>query len=64
MTNKQFTVQIPWVPASLATMWHPTDRTGPFAVLSRGAFADEVSAILWAQLHLNGTPYRVVRIGE
>jgi hypothetical protein len=32
-----------------ATKWHPTTSTGPFAVLTRGAFDTEREALLWAR---------------
>jgi len=52
-----WTVIIPFVPSEFATEWHPTESTGQFAVLSRGAFYTEADAIRWAREHLRGTPY-------
>lgn len=54
-----YTVCIPWVPYPHATEWHPTDPTGPFAVLTRGAFPTYDAAIDWARTHLDGAPYSV-----
>jgi len=45
--------------SSTPTEWHPTEATGPFAVLSRGAFATEAEAHEWARTHLAGQPYSV-----
>jgi hypothetical protein len=36
--------------------WHPTETTGPFAVLSRGAFPSKWEAEAWAQEELQGAP--------
>lgn len=52
-----YTVIVPYVAPEFQTEWHPTENTGPFAILSRGAFKSEASAIAWARAHLNGTPY-------
>ena len=52
-----WSVIIPHVPAPYRTQWHPTESTGPFRELSRGAFRTQVEAIRWAQSHLDGTPY-------
>lgn len=57
-----YTVVVPWV-GSGATQWHPTDKTGPFCILTRGAFETEAEAIDWGREHLNGCPYSVKRIG-
>lgn len=54
-----FTIVIPFVPRQYATPMHPTEETGPFATLTRGAFPDIGSAIEWARTHLNGTPYTI-----
>lgn len=56
---RYWSVLIPYVPRAFATEWHPTEPTGPFAVLSRGVFPSEGSAIMWAQANLGGTPYQV-----
>jgi hypothetical protein len=50
-----YTVIIPY--SETPTPWHPTDRTGPFAVLSRGAFAYPHQAHAWAHARLEGQPY-------
>lgn len=55
-----YTVLIPW--SDSPTKWHPTDRTGPFAVLSRGAFSCESEAHEWARETLEGQPYELKRI--
>ena len=56
-----FTVRIPHVEAG-ATQWHPTTSTGPFSVLSRGAFKTAKQARAWADKHLNKRPYGVVQV--
>jgi hypothetical protein len=44
---------IPWEPdATKRTRWHPTEPTGPFATLSRGAFYATDAAHTWAKQHL------------
>jgi hypothetical protein len=55
-----YTVLVPWSPRP--TAWHPTDKTGPFSVLSRGAFKTRREATIWARDHLAGEPYKVKRI--
>ena len=62
--NPYWTVIVPPVPVQYRTSWHPTERFGPFAVLSRGAFPTEAEAIEWGQKHLNGTPYTVRQVTE
>lgn len=59
-----FTIVIPYVPAEFATMWHPTEDTGPFAKLTRGNFKTVGEAITWAQKKLNGTPYEIKLITD
>lgn len=46
-----YTVIVGW--SDQPTQWHPTDRTGPFAALSRGAFPTERAAMDWARTHLD-----------
>lgn len=41
------------------TRWHPTESTGPFKVLSRGAFATREDAHAWAGNNLANQPYEV-----
>ncbi len=41
------------------TQWHPTERTGPFETIQRGAFPTQRAAHHWARLHLGGKHYRV-----
>ncbi len=54
-----FTVVIPW--SDSPTSWHPTQKTGPFATLTRGAFATEEQAHEWARAHLSSQPYTLRR---
>lgn len=56
-----WTVLIPWTPTG-RTEWHPDSPTGPFAVLTRGAFPTARAAHAWAAAHLGGAPYRLRRI--
>jgi hypothetical protein len=58
--RRYFTLSVPWVPAPLATEWHPTESAGPFATLTRGSFATFAEAVAWARAHLAGAPYSVV----
>jgi hypothetical protein len=59
-----FTLSVPHVPNHLATGWHPTDSTGPFAILQRGAFKTFEEALVWGRDHLGGMPYSVKEITE
>lgn len=59
MSEKKFTILVPFVPHEFRTEWHPTEDVGPFAVLNRGAFGTIGEAITWAREHLNGTPYSI-----
>lgn len=54
-----FTVVIPWVPREFQTEFHPTEQTGPFSTLTRGAFGTYAEAITWGRHSLAGTPYGV-----
>jgi hypothetical protein len=54
-----FTVSIPYAGLG-ASQWHPTDSTGPWSTLTRGAFETIAEAHEWAKDHLNGHPYEVV----
>lgn len=55
-----FTVEIPWEPdASKRTSWHPYQATGPFSVLTRGAFALAGEADQWARQNLGQTSYTI-----
>ena len=56
---RYYSVIVHYVEPRLATVWHPTESTGPFATLSRGAFRTEAQAEQWAQDHLQGTPYHI-----
>lgn len=39
------------------TKWHPTESTGPFAVLSRGCFRSTAAADAWAAANIPGHSY-------
>lgn len=52
-----YSVHVPW--SDKPTQWHPTEKTGPFAVLTRGAFPTEELAHAWATENLAGQPYTV-----
>lgn len=54
-----YTLLVPYVPYKLATEWHPTEDTGPFKVLTRGAFQTIEEAVAWGKAKLNGTPYSI-----
>lgn len=52
-----YTVRIPWSPRP--TQWHPSEKTGPFRVLQRGAFKTRSEAEKWARDKLGGQPYTI-----
>ncbi len=54
-----YTLHIPFVPREFATVWHPTEATGPFSVLTRCALPSEAEALAWGKAHLGGMPYSV-----
>ena len=54
-----YSVIIPY--SETPSPWHPTDREGPFSVLSRGAFRSRTQAEAWADRELGGQPYSVKR---
>lgn len=56
--NRYYTLVIPFTEEN-RTEWHPTDRTGPFAVITRGMFKTEGEAHTWAKEHIPGTAYSV-----
>ena len=58
-----YTLTIPWEPdPKKRTKWHPTDRTGPFKTLQRGAFPTTAAAHAWAKKHLGpGATYSIHR---
>ena len=60
--EQYFTVLIPFAPADRATQWHPTENTGPFAWLTRGAFDTMEDAHKWAADHLDGNPYIAIKV--
>jgi hypothetical protein len=41
------------------TEWHPTEPTGPFKVLVRGAFASPLDAVKWIVRNLRGSAYQL-----
>ena len=43
-----FSVLLPFMKKD-ATVWHPTESTGRFSTLSRGAFSSEKDAHAWAE---------------
>jgi len=51
-----WTLVLDYQPLALS-VWYPTEPTGPFATLTRGAFATEELAHAWAAKHLRGGPY-------
>lgn len=55
--RRYWTVVIPY--SERPTKWHPTERSGPLSVLTRGAFGTEQEAHAWAKKHLQGQSYRV-----
>lgn len=42
-----FTVAFSYVAPQWQTLWHPTDKDGPFSTLTRGAFQTELEALQW-----------------
>jgi hypothetical protein len=53
-----YTVSIPYDP-DMPSEWHPTERTGPFSVLNRGAFKKRSLARAWAKKHLRSSRYSI-----
>lgn len=43
------------------TIWHPTDKSGPFSVLTRGVFDTIEAAHEWALDRIPNTEYSVRR---
>ena len=58
--SSYYTVRIPF--SNKPTQWHPTTSSGPFSVLTRGAFKSVKEAEAWADKHLKGQPYSVKKI--
>lgn len=52
-----YTVVIPY--SYTPSLWHPTEKTGRFSTLSRGAFDTIQAAIEWADSRLNNQPYTI-----
>lgn len=59
-----YTIKIPFVPPAFHTEWHPTEDSGPFKVLQRGAFPTIGAAITWARQNLEGTPYTIEAVAD
>ena len=57
-----YTIRIPW--SNKPTQWHPTDKTGPFSVLTRGAFKTWEAAYAWAEKNLGGQSYSIKQISN
>lgn len=57
-------LSVPYAPPPYQTEWHPTEATGPWSVLSRGAFIHYGDAVQWARSHLNGTPYTLQYVND
>jgi hypothetical protein len=55
-----YTVLVPF--SERPTQWHPTTSTGPFAVLTRGAFRTRAEAVAWADDKLCAQPYELLFI--
>ena len=55
-----YTILIPW--SDRPTQWHPTEKSGPFSTLSRGAFKNKADARAWAEKSGIGQSYRIKRI--
>ena len=47
-----WTVEIPYQAAYAGRAFMPTDSSGPFRVLTRGAFTSNREAVQWAQRNL------------
>ena len=54
-----YTLVLPWAPAAVRSPWHPTERTGPFSTLTRGAFATRREALQWAKRNLGRAPFTI-----
>jgi hypothetical protein len=37
-----------------ATKWHPTEKSGPFSIITRGCFASKAKAYEWAKENIPG----------
>lgn len=51
-----YTILLPYT-TTQATKWHPTKPTGPFSLLSRGAFPDMSAMMQWAAENLEQGPW-------
>ncbi len=47
-----WTVEIPYQAEHTSNPWMPTNSSGPFSVLTRGAFLTNKEAVDWAELNL------------
>jgi hypothetical protein len=55
----QFSVRIPY--SETPTKWHPTEKEGRLSVLIRGSWDTEMEAYTWAEEHISGHDYQVVK---
>lgn len=56
-----WTVRIEWQEHG-RTQWHPTEPTGPFSVLHRGAFPDRDTACRWASRALGPGNWMAIEV--
>ena len=56
-----WTVQISYT-ANGRTKWHPTEATGPFAVLTRGVFMTRHAACTWASRELGPGSWQAIEV--
>jgi hypothetical protein len=57
-----YSLSVPWEPnPAKRTAWHPTESTGPFKTLSRGAFKTVAEAHAWARKHLGAGAHYTIR---
>ena len=56
-----WTVRIGWQEYG-RTEWHPTEKEGPFSVLSRGVFETRDHACEWASTHLGPGNWEAVEV--
>lgn len=46
------------------TKWHPTEETGPFSVLTRGAFTTRDEACKWASREIGPGNWMAVEVND
>ncbi len=56
-----WTVRIPYQVAG-QTKWHPTEETGPFSTLTRGAFRTRDEACEWASRALGPGQWEAIEV--